>query len=217
MNLFYLSTLAGLIFLSACSTTEIDEFRQSATHIENDESIVILGRRQNNRYETEDDFVECVGDVVASGRDGINVVPEQEFLDAMFPFFEPRTAPMHTNHLEQLMAQDMAAQKIDDYGIEYIVWLDGMTERSGQSGAVSCAVSPAGGGCFGFGTWVDDSNFEAEIWDMDTLHSAGSISTDSNGQSYLPAVIIPIPLLARVENSACHGLGDQLKAFINGS
>ena len=205
-----------LAALSACTTTEIDQFRQSDTEISGDESIVILGRRQSNAYETELDFVECVGDVVASGNDGINVIPEETFLDEMFPFFEPRTAPMRTDHLEQLMQQDVAVEKLEDFGVEYIVWLDGLTQRSGESGSISCAVGPGGGGCFGFGTWTDDSNFEAEIWDMDTLTSAGAISADANGQSYLPAIILPIPLLARVESNVCSGMGEQLKSFLNG-
>mgnify|MGYP003149572293 CR=1 FL=1 len=203
--------------LSACTTTEIGEFRQSTTQIQTDESIVILGRRQSNAYETEGEFVECVANVVASGSDGINVIPETQFLDEMFPFFEPRTAPMRTDHLAQLMEQEVAAQKFEDFGISYIVWLDGLTQRSQESGSISCAVGPGGGGCFGFGTWVDDSNFEAEIWDLDNLSTVGAISADANGQSYLPAIVIPIPLLARVESNACSGMGQQLKTFLRGN
>ena len=203
--------------LAGCTTTEIDEFRQGATNISADEKIVILGRRQNNNYETEGSFVSCVANIVSSGQDGIQVIAEQEFLDAMFPFFEPRTAPMRTSHLQELMRLEVAAQKIEEFGVEYIVWLDGFTERSDGGGSMSCVIGPGGGGCFGFGTWTDDSNFEAEVWDLDTLDSVGSISTDANGQSYMPAVVIPIPLIARVEANACNGLGNQLKQFIKGS
>jgi len=52
---------------------------------------------------------------------------------------------------------------------------------------------------------------------MDTQESVGSISTDANGQSYMPAIVIPIPFIARVEANACSGLGNQLKQFIKGS
>jgi hypothetical protein len=223
MNIKNITNCHGLAFLlltvslAGCTTTEIDEFRQGATHIDAGEKIVILGRRQNNNYETEGSFVQCVADTVASGRDGIEVIAEQDFLDAMFPFFEPRTAPMRTSHLEELMRLDVAAQKIEEFGVEYIVWLDGFTERSDSGGSMSCVIGPGGGGCFGFGTWTDDSNFEAEVWDLDTLTSVGSISTDANGQSYMPAVVIPIPLIARVEANACNGLGNQLKQFIKGN
>ena len=208
--------LLAVTALSGCTTTEIDEFRQGTTSLNVGESIVILGRRQNNNYETEGDFVECVANVVGGGKDGITVVPEQEFLDAMFPFFEPRTAPMRTTHLKQLMEIDQAKERLAQYGIEYIVWLDGLTQRSQQAGTISCTIGPGGGGCFGFGTWQDDSNFEAEVWDLDTLESVGSISTDAVGQSYMPALVVPIPLIARVEANACSGLGNQLKQFIAG-
>jgi hypothetical protein len=202
--------------LCACTTTEIDEFRQGDTDIASNEKIVILGRRQNNNYETEGDFVNCVAKVVGAGRNGINVVDERQFLDAMFPFFEPRTAPMRTSHLRELMSNDVAKQKMDEFGIEYIVWLDGFTERTEEAGSISCAIGPGGGGCFGFGTWQNDSTFDAEIWDMDSLEVVGSISTDANGQSYMPALVVPIPLIARVEANACSGLGNELKTFING-
>jgi hypothetical protein len=212
-----LFSLSCVLIMSACTTTEIDEFRQGATSISSDESIVILGRRQNNNYETEGSFVNCVANVVNSGQNGISVVPEQEFLDAMFPFFEPRTAPMRTGHLKELMDLEVAAERMDEFGIQYIVWLDGVTQRSQQAGSISCTIGPGGGGCFGFGTWQDDSNFEAEIWDMKTMDTVGSISTDAMGQSYMPALVVPIPLIARVEANACSGLGNQLKQFINGS
>ena len=203
--------------LSACTNTTIDEFRQGETGIENGESIVILGRRQASEYETRAEFVDCVGDQVNRGDNSINVVPEQEFVDALFPWFEPRTAPLRTQDLERLMAEDLVAEKIDEFGIRYIVWVDGFTETSGRAGSISCAIGPGGGGCFGFGSWEDDSQFDARIWDIGSMASVGTISTDANGQSYMPALIVPIPLIARVEANACSSLANQLKQFVRGS
>jgi len=209
------ASLLGLA-LASCTSTTVDEFRQGETGIESHESIVILGRRQASDYETRADFVDCVGDEVNRGTDGINVVPEQEFVDALFPWFEPRTAPLRTQDLERLMSQDVVAQKIDEFGIRYIVWVDGFTQTTDRSGSISCAIGPGGGGCFGFGSWEDDSEFDARIWDVNAMTSVGTISTDATGQSYLPAVVVPIPLLARVEANACSSLANQLKSFVNG-
>jgi len=208
--------MLGLV-LASCTSTTVDEFRQGETGIESHESIVILGRRQASDYETRADFVNCVGDEVNRGSNSINVVPEQEFVDALFPWFEPRTAPLRTQDLERLMSEEIVAEKIDEFGIRYIVWVDGFTETTGRSGSISCAIGPGGGGCFGFGSWEDDSEFDARIWDVDALTSVGTISTDATGQSYLPAVVVPIPLLARVEANACDSLANQLKSFVNGS
>lgn len=213
---FLLVSLLLTVLFPACTTTTIDEFRQGETGIDTSESIVILGRRQGSSYDTASGFVECVGDRMANGRDGLRVIPEQEFVDALFPWFEPRTAPMRSDDLRQLMNQSMVTEKINDYGIRYIVWLDGQTETVSQMGTMSCTIGPYGGGCFGFGTWEDDSNFEARIWDVSSFESVGTISADANGQSYLPAVVVPIPLLARVEANACSSLASQLKQFVVG-
>lgn len=212
-----LALSALLLVLTGCTTTEIDEFRQSETGIGTNESIVILGRREKNAYETEADFVSCVADVVSNGRDGIRVIPERTFLDAMFPYFEPRTAPMRTNHLEQILQEEHARRTLEDFGVEYIVWLDGMSQRLSSAGSLSCAAGPGGAGCFGFSTWENGSNYEAEVWHLSSLSTVGTISTDSNGQSYMPAIVIPIPLIARVEANACNGMGNQLRQFIHGT
>ena len=215
-GLAVLGMIVGL-GLAACTSTTVDEFRQGATGIEADESIVILGRRQASDYETRAEFVDCVGARVTRGSDGITVIPEQEFIDALFPWFEPRTAPLRTQDLERLMSEQMVAQKIDEFGIRYIVWVDGFTETTGRAGSISCAIGPGGGGCFGFGSWEDDSQFDARIWDVNELVSVGTISADATGQSYVPAVVVPIPLIARVEANACSSLTDQLKIFVKGS
>jgi len=206
-----------LASLASCTTTTIDEFRQGETGIENNESVVILGRRQASDYETRSEFVECVGEGMTRGENPIRIVPEQEFIDAMFPWFEPRTAPLRTRDLERLMTEAVVSQKMTEFGIRYIVWLDGFTETTDRSGSISCAVGPGGAGCFGFGSWEDDANFNARVWDVGSLTNVGTISTDATGQSYLPAFIIPIPLLARVEANACSRLAIQLKDFVNGS
>ena len=203
-------------FLASCTSTTVDEFRQGETGIESDESVVILGRRQASDFETKSDFVECVGKGMSRGENAISVVPEREFVDAMFPWFEPRTAPLRATDLEQLLAEDVVAQKMNEFGIRYMVWVEGFTETTGRTGSISCTVGPGGGGCFGFGTWEDDANFDARVWDVNSLRNVGTINADATGQSYLPALVVPIPLIARVETNACNRLAAQLKDFVNG-
>lgn len=224
MNLYSLSKISGtpqllvmLALLTSCTSTTIDEFRQGETGIESNETVVVLGRRQASDYETRAEFVSCVGERMGRGKNALHIVPEQEFVDAMFPWFEPRTAPLRTRDLERLMAENVVAEKMLDFGVRYIVWLDGYTETTDRSGAISCTIGPGGAGCFGFGSWEDDASFDARIWDISTMTSVGTISADATGQSYLPALIIPIPLIARVEANACARLADQLKNFVNGS
>ena len=205
-----------VVLLASCTSTTVDEFRQGATGINSDESVVILGRRHSSDYETRAEFVDCVGERMTTGNDALSVIPEKQFVDAMFPWFEPRTAPLRTRDLERLMSEPVVADKMAEFGVRYMVWLDGFTETSGRTGTISCTVGPGGAGWFGFGSWEDDSTFDARVWDVASLQNVGTISTDATGQSYVPALVIPIPLIARVEANACIRLGDQLKQFVNG-
>jgi len=205
-----------VVLLASCTSTTVDEFRQGATGINSDESVVILGRRHSSDYETRAEFVDCVGERMTTGNDALSVIPEKQFVDAMFPWFEPRTAPLRTRDLERLMSEPVVADKMAEFGVRYMVWLDGFTETSGRTGTISCTAGPGGAGCFGFGSWEDDSTFDARVWDVASLQSVGIISTDATGQSYVPALVIPIPLIARVEANACIRLADQLKQFVNG-
>jgi len=210
---------AALVFaigLSSCATTTIDEFRQGQTGIEADETIVILGRREGSSFETDSDFVECVGERMGQGDNSISVVPEREFIDAMFPWFEPRNAPLRASDLERFMIEDIVARKMDEFRIRYMVWLEGETETD-RSGSLSCAVGPGGGGCFGLAIQEDDTNFDATIWDLESLRNVGQINAAATGTSYMPAFVIPVPLPARVEANACNRLAVQLKDFVNGS
>lgn len=205
-----------VVLLASCTSTTVDEFRQGATGINSDESVVILGRRHSSDYETRAEFVDCVGERMTTGNDALSVIPEKQFVDAMFPWFEPRTAPLRTRDLERLMSEPVVADKMAEFGVRYMVWLDGFTKTSGRTGTISCTVGPGGAGCFGFGSWEDDSTFDARVWDVASLQNVGTISTDATGQSYVPALVIPIPLIARVEANACIRLADQLKQFVNG-
>ena len=215
-NILITTVLLSCLLVGCKSTTVIDQRREATTSIELDESIVILGRRHNSEYETEEDFVDCVGNSIKTGRNSITVIPEQTFVDSMYPYFETSTAPMDVKNLNNLIRIPAIAEKFDEFNIRYFIWIDGFTERTDSSGSISCSISPAGGGCFGFATWDDESEYEASIWDFKSKDLSGKISASTKGTSYMPAIIIPIPLLANVEANACRRMSEQIKDFIVG-
>jgi len=209
-----LFALSSSLLLAGCVNSTVEEVRSGATGMRSTDQVVVLGRRHNNGYETEPDFVSCVGNHLGSGRDSITVLPERQFVDTLFPFFEPRTAPLEIRDLPDLMANAMVGEQLQQQGVRYLVWLDGSTSTNDKSGSMTCAVSPTGGGCFGFVTWDRESTYEASIWDLESMTNVGKISTDASGTSYMPAVILPLPFIARVQASACGGMATQLKAFL---
>ena len=79
-----LSLLALGLALGGCVSATIEEVRTAPALLEapQEGSIVILGRRHNNGYETESNFVDCVGKSLR----GSAVLPEQAFIDALYPW-----------------------------------------------------------------------------------------------------------------------------------
>ncbi len=200
--------------LTACVTSRVEGVRENRTGIAEGEGVVIMAKSYHLGNETEAKFIACVGDAVGRGSSGLRVVPNNEFVDALFPWFEPRTAPAETKGLPDLMQRPGVPEKIAEKGVRYVVWLDGDTDRVAGGGSMSCAAGPGGGGCFGFAWWQNDSKYQASVWDLTGLEDAGSVSADVSGTSFLPAIVIPIPLIARTQAKACKGLADQLKLFI---
>ena len=68
--------------------------------------------------------------------------------------------------------------------------------------------------CFGFLTWENDSDYEASIWDVREGITIGKVSSEAAGTSFVPAVVVPIPFIARVQHGACTSLAGQLKSFL---
>jgi hypothetical protein len=213
LNRIAVIATAGAI-LGGCVTSRVENVREGHTGLAEGEGIVIMAKSYHLGNETEADFISCVGDSIGRGRSGLRVVPNNEFVDALFPWFEPRTAPADTKNLPALMSRPGVAEKIKEKGVRYVVWLDADTDKVAGGGSMSCAAGPGGGGCFGFAWWQKDANYEASVWDLSGLEDAGTVSADVSGTSFLPAIVVPIPLIARTQSKACNALADQLKLFI---
>ena len=113
-----------------------------------------------------------------------------------------------------MLQEDVIAEKVAKLGLQqYIVWVDGSAQRTDSAGSISCAVGPGGAGCLGFGTWDDDSVYTISIWHIDQPTSVAEISANAEGTSFMPAIIKPVSLIARVKTSVCNGVADQIKAM----
>tara|TARA_B110000014_G_C20124274_1_gene597603 strand:- start:1813 stop:2475 length:663 start_codon:yes stop_codon:yes gene_type:complete len=207
--------LIAMHWLTGCVNTTIQEVREASTSLNSKESIVILSRKHKTSGETEDDFVGCVSNKTGSGEDALSVMSERDFMDALFPWFEPRTAPLNMRELTYVISRPLISEKIRAIGVRYLVWVEGTTERSEESGALQCTVVSGGiPACFGFLSWESGSDYEASVWDINRGITVGKVSSEASGTSIVPALIVPIPFIARVQTQACISLSEQLKTFI---
>ncbi|MEQ1800360.1 MAG: hypothetical protein ABL989_00410 [Gammaproteobacteria bacterium] len=208
------SCVVILLGTAGCVTSRVEETKNTSTGIAEGESVVILATSYHQGNKTESGFLSCVNDELDDGRDALKVYPGEKFRDELFPWFEPRTMPQDIKALPELLARPGVAQRISEKGVRYLVWVTGSTERTSGGGGMSCAASTVGGGCFGLVWWENDGSYEATVWDLKKAEHSGAVSTDVHGTSMVPAVILPLPFIARTQTAACNGLVRELRQFI---
>jgi hypothetical protein len=209
-----IALLITSVALTGCVTARVEEQRSASTGIATEEARVILGRASYNDRETEVSFTDCLATALGGGETPVTLVDQVEFKDSLFPWFEPRTAPTSSDELKELFQQPGVAEQIQASNVRYLAWIDGDTITTDRGGSFSCTISSFGGGCFGMSYWEEDASYEASIWDLENLTTAGEISADANGTSYLAGLVVPVPILARPGNAACKALASQLRSFL---
>jgi len=145
------------------------------------------------------------------------VAPNNAFVDSMFPWFEPGTAPLKPEAVATLLSRPGVSEKVAESGVRYVVWLDGGTSKTDGGGSLACGAAPGAAGCIGFGWWEKESDYEATIWDLQQARSAGSVGANVTGTSAIIGAIVPLPFISRVQTAACNRMADQLRSFFNGS
>src|SRR5215510_9826249 len=108
----------GAVLVSGCMQARIEESREMATPISKGERIVILAKPQIEGAGAEDEFMDCVGE----GIRGVAVQDNNEFVDEMFPWFEPSTAPSKPEAMSELLARPGVAEEVTKTGVRYVVW-----------------------------------------------------------------------------------------------
>lgn len=232
------STLAGVVGVAVlgagCMTSKVEETRQVAAAIQADESIVVLRKPQLEGIGTEEKFIDCLqenlgGELVhpeegqsakiSKAKDAVpfKIYGEQEFADALFPWFEPSTAPATTEGFKALLERVGVVERLAKIGVRYVVWLDGQTRKTDGGGSIACGAGPGGAGCIGVGWWEKQSGYVASVWDMQSGSELGSVSTDVTGTSVLIGAVAPIPIITPVQRTACSRLAEQLRSFLIGA
>ena len=205
----------SLGILSGCGVTaRMEPYKQTEAILADGEHVVVLARKHHASHEAEEGFVDCISDGLARGGDGLNVHNSTEFEDKLYPWFEPSMAPLSTEAFSELLEKPDVLEQVRSTGVRYVVWLDGSTDRIASGGGITCAAGVGGAGCMGLAWWEDDARYDATVWDIRELSTAGTIYADFNGRSVMPAIVIPIPLIARPQAAACRGLTDQLRQFL---
>lgn len=235
-----LPLVATTLTLAGCMSAKIEEIREAPTQITSSEAIVLLAKPHLEGTGTEDKFLDCLerelvgksysADVANAHRSGkkidsrsslakspFQIYADDQFVDALYPWLEPSTAPANAQGFTRFLGRPGVAERVGSMGVRYIVWIDGVTQKTDGGGSIACAAGPGGAGCLGLGWWEKHSDYEATVWDLRDGVNAGTVTTDVKGTSVMIGAIAPIPIISPVQSTACDRLASQLKSFLMGS
>jgi hypothetical protein len=204
-----LAVPAALLVLAA-GLAPADAFAE-----EEAESLVLLRTSYLAGNRTEEEFVRCVSKKIRSGKKRTHVIGERKFVDDLYPWLEPRTMPRESADLSEFMERPGVGEAIRRKRVRYMVWLSGQTMREGSGGSLACGAGPGGAGCFGLAWWQNNSEYTASVWDISDGTDLGAMKAHVRGTSVIPALVIPIPIIARTREKACDSLAGQLRDYLD--
>jgi hypothetical protein len=226
--------LAGLAYvaLAGCMHVKIDESREVEAMVGSSDSVVLLAKPQLQGVGSESGFLDCLeeqllghsmpksdpnGAVSSSPGRHFRLVPHRAFIDSLYPWLEPSTAPADVEFARILLARPGVRERVEASGVRYVVAIEGGTNVVDKSGSLACAAGPGGAGCIGMAFWKKNSDYQARIWDLERGVSLGTVGTDVSGNSMIIGAIIPVPLVAPVQHTACTRLAHELDHFLTGA
>lgn len=227
-----LLSLPALLAVAGCMHVKIDESREVAAAVGVDESVVLLAKPELQGVGSESGFLDCLekqllghslpksdgsSEFVSTAGQHFRLVPHDVFINSLYPWLEPSTAPADVEFARILLARPGVRERVTASRVRYVVVIEGGTNVMNKSGSMACAAGPGGGACVGAVFWRKTSGYQARVWDLQQGVSLGTVGTDVSGNSMVIGAIIPLPFVAPVQHTACKRLAGELDHFLTGA
>ena len=129
------------------------------------------------------EFAECVQEKLKQDLQYLKFFSGDKFREAMFPWFEPNTAPKNIKELSSLLSKTLVKKRIDSLGVELLIYVSGYTKED-----VSFAEIPY---LFLGGIGKRETRILVTVWDLNEIGRVGDTDISSKGSVVGGIGIIP--------------------------
>lgn len=208
----FLSTL----LISACATenAQLASDLQATANLAAEEAYTILD--DDKIAGLEKSLPACIRDKMQTLLPSGHYVPSKNFRDALFPYFEPQTAPKTDEELSSLLTRPLVRKRIDNLGIRFLISTAGVTTQGEDEGLAIAGAGPTGGGCLGAKWATKESNIAVTIWDLKAAQKTGTLTAKSEGTFAVICIGLPIPIISATETAACGAAAERLANLLSG-
>jgi hypothetical protein len=218
----YFSTIhLGALVVFFALAIEVCAAQESSTSTDGVPNALAAGEAYSILYEEkyggrENAFQACVKKRMDELLPDARYVRSRTFRDALFPYFEPHSAPDTVAEFAEMLARPAVQKKIDDLGLRFLIEISGETEYGNQNGYIGAGVSTAGGGCFGVASAQKKSTIAIAIWDLKSIGRSRELAAEASRTATLVCLALPIPLIPATETEACHIAAERLAKLLSG-
>lgn len=209
-QLIFISTLTLIVF--GCAKSQVvDTLVQPAY---SDQASIVTILPMNLR---EKKFAECVQAELAKSSPELKFIAEEEFRDALFPWFEPSTIPNSEQELSSMMNHPQVRERIQSIGIRFVIFV-GSYKFKGVNGAFFAVGGFGSAGVFGYTSADRKFKLWAVIWDLEKMVSLGEVEVGKSGSVKLIGIILPIPIKVQffTESGVCRETAERISNCLKG-
>ena len=156
------------------------------------------------------EFGECVQENLKKDLQYLKFFPGDKFREAMFPWFEPNTAPKNIEELSALLTKPLVKKRIESLGVELLIYVSGYTKQE-YSAFFELIGSGVGG--------KRETHICTTVLDLKEIDHIGNTDisfkgTGGGGMIIIPPFFVIIP--AFTETSACKETADRISNYLKG-
>ncbi len=196
-TLFFISLLNILLF--GCMKSQINNSLKTNYHGYKPAAVTVLSTTQEDK-----DLARCLQKELKKDLPYLKIIPEDQFRNALFPWFEYRTAPKDATELSALLNKTLVREHIERLGVDILVYVNGETIQGQLDGPGLCGGGYGGVGCLGYLSAERKTHMATTVLNLKDATTIGSTDIHFHGSVEVPMLIIPIPIPAFTQSAACN-------------
>jgi hypothetical protein len=203
--------LTIIIFVFGCTKSQIRGSLDARSYANQYPLVTIFSIDHRDKS-----FAECLQRQLEEDLPNLEFIPGNKFREALFPWFEPSSAPKDIQELSNLLSNDLIRNRIEDLGVELLIRVQGVTNQSELEGLGIVAEGPGVVGAFGYSSAERKTHIQTTVWDLKKHVSLGDTDVHSQGKFRMISLVIPIPIPAFTESSACSETAKRISDCLTG-
>lgn len=200
--------LCILLFFSimlGCTKSQIKDSLKADSRANKYTTLAILSNSLKDKK-----FAECVEKELIKNTSNLKIIPEVKFRDAMFPWFERKTAPKNLEELLAILSKTLIKNRIKNLGVELLIYVHGHTKTFDEGGIP-----------YYYGSLYiakRETNIWTTVWDLNKMDRAGDTDISVKGIivagdiCWFPYIIHPV----FSESYACNETAKRISNYLKG-